>query len=250
MWKSIFASVCGTSHILTSVDCQDYCEYENLVVGNNEVLLVGISDGAGSATQSRLGAQMAVRSILSNIKNILMNNFIDFQTFTREQAEQVVEETQQYLYKIAEENLITVNDLSCTLLAACIFRNISFFFQVGDGGWVVNTDEGLISATWPFTGEYANETKFITSHDAIDYLQFSVIDRPIFAIAGFTDGLQSLILDYSQQKPHDGFFNPIFQTLLNSADISSLSNQLLEFLNSELINQRTDDDKTLFLSCQ
>ena len=63
-----------------------------------------------------------------------------------------------------------------------------------------------------------------------------------------TDGLQRLALDFSAKQPHAEFFHPLFQAIKISAKSDDLSTALKAFLNSPIINERTDDDKTLVLA--
>lgn len=244
MWQTAYSSVIGTSHLQASIPCQDYCNFKALKIGDTDVLIVGISDGAGSAQNAKIGASCAVENILINIA---LSN-ISPSDFNESIAQDLSKKTAQLLADLASENSINIKELSCTLLVAYLSSETSVFFQIGDGAWVIKTAESLKVATWPYTGEYANETKFITSPDAQEYIQFSRFDEPILAVAGFTDGIQSLILDYSTKTPHTGFFEPVFATLLNSSEKSIFSADIKSFLDSEMVNGRTNDDKTIFFA--
>ncbi|HPG40585.1 MAG TPA: PP2C family serine/threonine-protein phosphatase [bacterium] len=244
MWHKLYSSVIGTSHLRKSISCQDYCNYKTFNNGDEEFLIIGISDGAGSAIHSKLGAIIAVENIISNI----LSSKIDISYFDVSYAKEMIGKTTQLLSNIAAENRINLKEFSCTLLVAFLSSKASVFFQIGDGAWVIKTDEGTKAITWPHIGEFANETVFITSPDMFEYLQFIKVTEPIFAVAGFTDGLQSLILDFSIKAPHKGFFEPIFNSFFNLSDDLNLTENLRMFLNSEKVNNRTDDDKTIFFA--
>ena len=67
----------------------------------------------------------------------------------------------------------------------------------------------------------------------------------------FTDGIEIISFDFSSNKPHIAFFNPIFSHLLESDSFGfnkNTSDFLTGFLNSSRVNQRTDDDKTLVIA--
>ena len=64
----------------------------------------------------------------------------------------------------------------------------------------------------------------------------------------FTDGLQRLALDFAGHTPHHGFFGPLFEQLRAVNDSESLVEPFRCFLDSDRVNQRTDDDKTLVLA--
>lgn len=68
------------------------------------------------------------------------------------------------------------------------------------------------------------------------------------AVGGFSDGLQSLCLDYAKRVPHEGFFLPMIQTLRGIKNASDLNDPLKAFLDSDAVNERTDDDKTLIIA--
>ena len=64
----------------------------------------------------------------------------------------------------------------------------------------------------------------------------------------FTDGIESIAIDFSTGKPHEPFLKPMLAPLRNGSDGASLSDKLIEFLSSPAINEKTDDDKTLILA--
>jgi len=57
-----------------------------------------------------------------------------------------------------------------------------------------------------------------------------------------------LALDFSQSKAHDPFFAPLFRTVKNGPDEEVLRSALLDFMDSNRVNERTDDDKSLLLA--
>ena len=67
----------------------------------------------------------------------------------------------------------------------------------------------------------------------------------------FTDGIERIALDFSNNTPYQPFFNRMIGPLLESQNFGkdqNLSKHLSNFLNSENVNSRTDDDKTLILA--
>jgi hypothetical protein len=143
---------------------------------------------------------------------------------------------------------LDLRDMACTLLACCITDTHAVFLQLGDGAWVVAVDGRLEVVTWPESGEYANETVFITSSAFLDQSSFTVKSGRVEAVAGLSDGLQRLSLDYASRSPHQGFFLPMLETLRAAEDASDLIAPFMAFLDSDAVNQRTDDDKTLMLA--
>jgi hypothetical protein len=57
-----------------------------------------------------------------------------------------------------------------------------------------------------------------------------------------------LALDFINSQPHGRFFTPLFATLRSSGGTEGLRTALCGFLDSERVNTRTDDDKSLLLA--
>ena len=72
---------------------------------------------------------------------------------------------------------------------------------------------------------------------------------PAQRIAVFSDGLQSLALQYETKTPYEPFFAPFF-TYLETASKSDaeVEEELRDYLDSPRVNARTDDDKSLVLA--
>src|SRR5690606_20218465 len=122
--------------------------------------------------------------------------------------------------------------------------------QIGDGGVVVDTGDGLEVAVIPMSGEYANMTHFVTDEDAVNLLITKVYSEPALRVAAFTDGIQRLALNLASNTPHEPFFAPFFSGIAKATaeQAEHLNALLLKFLSSPAVNERTDDDKTLVLA--
>jgi Protein phosphatase 2C len=222
MWRVAGASVRGTSHIEFDIPCQDYCSYQRLPIGSSSGLIIAIADGAGSARFSETGARVVVDHLLK-----------------------IIDQSEATALQQGEE----LREFGCTILFALVGELASFFVQIGDGAWIVKRNDQYLAATWPSDGEYVNETTFLTSPNWAESIRCQLIDN-VSAVAGFTDGLQRLALQLDNQTVYAPFFDPLFSVLRTSEDDSSLISPLMEFLASERVSDRTDDDKTLVLACQ
>jgi hypothetical protein len=143
---------------------------------------------------------------------------------------------------------LDLRDFACTLLVAVVGDEGAVFAQLGDGAIVVNDGDSYQPVFWPQSGEYANTTNFITGADAEDCMEFQVVGRAIEDLAMFTDGLQPLALHYASRTAHSPFFAPMFESLSSTESTETLASPLSDFLNSDAVNKRTDDDKTLVLA--
>ena len=244
MWNAIKSNTIGSSHLRLNGECQDYCNLKSFKIEGKAGLGICISDGAGSAKFSRLGATLAVEYALSQ----LQAEYSDWRAIDQTWIYSLVNNTKEYLSAMAQQQNLQIKDFACTFLFAMFSEDTGVFAQIGDGCWVIGDDDNLISPTWPYTGDYANETIFLTSNNALELTQFKVINQTISYVAGFTDGLQNLLLDFVDHKPFDGFFIPFVTSLRATNDISLLNEQLTSFLSSEKVSSRTDDDKTLVIA--
>jgi hypothetical protein len=244
MWNLVGASVSGTSHVKSRLPCQDYCGHTLFDAHGEQYLAMALSDGAGSATHSQVGSRIAVQSTLSSLAEIVASQ----SELTEDLAIRVLEQARTRIEEHAESEDLSSRQLACTLLFAVISARVAYFAQLGDGGWVMRINGELLPATWPFRGEYANETFFLTSKNWREGFQFEKVAHSITAVAGFTDGIQPVALQYETRSAHAPFFNPLFKVLEKAYDGASLKPALEAFLNVEALNERTDDDKTLILA--
>ena len=139
-----------------------------------------------------------------------------------------------------------------TLLALVVTPEGGGALQIGDGLIVVSDGEdGWSWVFWPQRGEYANTTYFLTDDDALERIQVEAFPGTVTDVALMTDGLEPLALHYASKTVHDPFFSGMFRPLLQSdgeAEISPLSESLQQFLSSERVGSRTDDDVSLILA--
>jgi hypothetical protein len=242
----------GTSHQALETPCQDACQVMRLKVGDEDVLLAAIADGAGSASHSEVGSREAVQHVLKLVTRAELN----LAAVGEEQIRSWFEGVLEHLKAVAESEEVLVDELACTLLLAIVWRRGAIFGQVGDGGWVLEKDGETIVGTWPETGEYANVTVFVTSKRALtkgeegasNHLQVRRFEGSISALAGFSDGLQMLTLDYVNKVPFTRFFKAMWGPLRDAVEDTELIAPMQTMLASEMINSRTDDDKTLVLA--
>jgi hypothetical protein len=143
---------------------------------------------------------------------------------------------------------IELREFACTLLAAIVGNQGAVFSQLGDGAIIYRDGERYQTAFWPQNGEFANSTFFLTGQDFERNLMCRSVAGDFDEFAVFTDGLQPLALHYASRSVHGPFFEPMFAALRSEPTPETLESPLRIFLNSESINERTDDDKTLVLA--
>jgi hypothetical protein len=245
MWRFAAARATGSSHLRADIPCQDYFACIALPGG---ALVAAIADGAGSAAMAEQGAQIAVDTVATYLKESLEENRTDFDLLLREAAaaarNAVIDE--------AHHQGSEARSYASTLLAVVLTSEGGGAMQIGDGVVVVGDDGADWSwMFWPQRGEYANTTYFLTDENAIDRVEIDVFRGIIKDVALLSDGLESLALHYASKTVYAPFFTGMFEPLLKaegSAEIGQLSAHLERFLSSDQVRSRTDDDTSLILA--
>jgi len=259
-WKVIACSETGTSHQKLSLPCQDYANFIRVndsgkLDDKGEIIIGAVSDGAGSCKYSDIGSQLAVETALKDLadwpKYLKDRNEDSSEKILRKSADKAFKQTltkvQEAFNGEAENRKCSPKDLSCTLLVVVVTPNWLAAMQIGDGFIVIQQPESKYKLLFhPSKGEYANETTFVTASNALEMMQVEISFGAQEFICASTDGLERLAINIKDWQPHAPFFEMFKKALeIRSEDEEKLSTQ--EWLKSEEINKRTDDDKTLLL---
>ncbi len=253
MWKHVAQSLQGPSHASDGSVCQDSHLVRVLHDGGGDgaaqTIFACVADGAGSATRSDIGSALTCEAIAECATRYLESHG----NFRQLQLDNVLawcETIREKLRTAADTHGCKLRDLATTLCAAILTPEGSFFFQIGDGAITVCSNDVYGVVFWPQSGEYANVTNFITSDLFKNHLEFQATTSKISEIALFTDGIERLALNFECQTPHLPFFKPLFQAVRSSANGDNLAADLGQFLQSDSVKNRSDDDKTLILATQ
>jgi len=249
IWKVIGQSVIGSSHIQNGKTCEDALCCQLITIENeNEALIGFVSDGAGSAKYAANASQTTVKLAVGIAQNLIGSGI----EIGEEHLLALVEQVYDALNTMAKELNEPINEFSCTLLGFIILPERACFLQIGDGAIVRADATGYFTHIWwPHNGEYQNTTTFLIDDPNFPNLRTKIIEESISEVAIFTDGLQMLALNNETETVHQPFFNNLFKWLRKASDeehVSILNNKLNEYLAGDIINNRTDDDKTLFLA--
>ena len=144
----------------------------------------------------------------------------------------------------------SIDDLACTLLVVIATPTWVAAMQIGDGFIVVRPEqEDRILLFPPDKGEYINETTFVTSANALNGMKVGVFSGKPEFICASTDGLERVAIRISDYTPFTPFFQPLEEYLQETSNPEQSDEYLMSFLDSDRLNARTDDDKTLLLCC-
>jgi serine/threonine protein phosphatase PrpC len=240
----VAASATGSQHIQHDEEGQD-----SFFVGSrlDGALIAVAADGAGSAQHGKEGSTLAVNALVSSIVEAVLPVSDDDWHNTMLTW---LEDVRYALQARAKSQDYSLYDLSSTLLAVIVTLTHIVALQVGDGAIVIKENKNdFVFATHAFHGEYAGETIFITSDDYASSVSTAIITRQEKTdIAIMTDGLESVAIEQKANRVFAPFFTELFH-FVRTSDTSTQQKclQLTDFLSSERINQRTNDDKTLIL---
>lgn len=250
-WRILGVSAIGSAHVGGTLPCQDACAIASVQLpGGEPAVILVAADGAGSAPHGEEGARLACGRWIELVTSYLTEGGM-VGAVSRLQADDWCWEVRESIRQEAEAADTTAREYACTLVAALVGPDATAAFQVGDGAIVVaDPSLGYRPVFWPQRGQYANMTHFVTEPDAVDRLAFELLSEPTDEIALLTDGLQSLALHYATETAYAPFFEHMFRPLraVPATDLDPLRLALADYLGSEIVSRRTDDDKTLVLA--
>ena len=267
-WSWIAASSTGTSHLKHDLPLQDAQACAVVPVNSDsqtcdaEWFVAVACDGAGSASHGRQGAIITFRTIRQAARRHLAAASLPSASSLQEprltasalpSAETVrtwAGEARQRIKAAAQRRGLSARDFACTLVLALSNGQETLVAHIGDGGIVARLADGGTwqALSWPDHGEYASTTRFVTDEPPAP-LRTNITRQAIDALALFSDGIERMVLDMATQTPFARFFSTMAAPLPKEpGKAHTLSGQLKAYLDSEAVNSRTDDDKTLVMA--
>lgn len=240
------ASVTGTGHLRRGIERQDQV-FHRTEAGFS---IAVVSDGAGSAPNSALGALVTTRTVTvaATWRLLQMACPPDAEALGDILTGATVA-ARRSLELMASQTGEPLGSYANTLLLAIQTESLLGAVQIGDGGIVVSDCQvGYRLFTSPQRGEYANQTTFITSRDWRESLELRVQEERPRNLAMFSDGLQNLVIESATEQPFRPFFNNVFQWLEKQSDPRKAETELASLLRSPRVTAKSDDDITLLLA--
>ena len=244
-WNIIGASVQGTAHIKSNLPCQDAHNYK---IVQDLAVILAVADGLGSALKSHEGARLATNIAVATIESTITENIpVDEESWIQV-IRNSFSQTQSKLKAYAEENNTSLREYGTTLIVVVVTDEFLAIGHIGDGSAVaLFEDESLVTICPPQKTEYINQVAPLTLPNALEIARFSVQKTKIKSLAIFSDGIQHLSINNLDHTPYVGFFIPLFNQISMIEDSYAASQSLADFLASERVCSKTDDDKTLIL---
>ncbi|MEL6988184.1 MAG: PP2C family serine/threonine-protein phosphatase, partial [Bacteroidota bacterium] len=217
-YKIFGASLRGRSHAHKGTYRDDHFIIKAL---EQDVLLLAVADGAGSAKYSRQGSELACNACFDSIANNLQEKYPDFvadlkaidfgnEALPRSASDMLydviangVKDARDKLIRFSKEQEHELKDYSTTFLITLITkledRYCIVSYGIGDGVIALVGEEKVDVLNKPDGGAFAGQTRFLTMSDAIS----EVYDRIQIK---FKDHISDLFL------MTDGVSDPFFET--------------------------------------
>jgi hypothetical protein len=240
-------SVRGRNHDLSGLPCQDY----SLQYSDDDISLVVVSDGAGTAEFADYGAKAlcgaVAEELIKNRRQYFPNKRLaDASSST---SGRLSRKHRKLFSAIYTEFLNTVRNFNCknarfkdfsaTCLFACVSKGNFIAAHIGDGVIGIQRRNSLDVLSSPENGEFVNSTYFITSNDAAQH--FRVYTGPVKPITGFvlmSDGAAESLYDSDNSR-----LAPVVTKIVDESEQNNdgFRDDLLTSMET-VIKQATGDD--------
>lgn len=227
MWEISSASVAGPYHVRNGDVNQD--SMGSRAFGDS--LAIVAADGAGSLDLSHIGSALAVETTLNSLAEA------DPTLPIADRLERAVMAAREALWRHPEKARI-----GCTLAVVLLTPNGHGAAVVGDAFAVLRDADGCLELVGsPPDGEYANQTKFLTSSDVEVQLVSGV--GKLSGAAVSTDGLEYVAIQGGVAFP--GFWDAIFRwgSTPGGFDVLQIFRRMEE-------DGRLEDDATLVVAME
>jgi serine/threonine protein phosphatase PrpC len=162
----------GLSHKKRNIECQDCLSYKYLEDGT---LILGLSDGAGSAKYAKEASTSNVNAIIRFFSKNSVEDFIELEK--EEQINQIL----SYCFNELSESAKAIGDLnvreySATLLFTVIKENTIIYGHIGDGAiYAVDKEYKCCYFSEPENKDSSRKTYFTVSQNASEHLYIDVM---------------------------------------------------------------------------
>ncbi len=274
-WLIAGATVTGSSHKRNERPNQD-SYYFQCSEGKVPTAILAVADGAGSAPHSAEGSQIAVATAVTTIAKELRkgtrrkfrHSWLTKRNWPRTSKQsrtprprttitilrRAMREAYRAVANHAQAQDRAPDDYASTLLLAVASPQWIVAAQIGDGAIVaINSDQKqALTLCDSHSGEYANETVFITSkasRQGRNAYTGQVGAEEYDSVGITTDGLEHLALKMPERQAHIGFWSPMVRWL-NDSGPDETERNLYSLLGSQRVQGRSSDDLTILLAAQ
>ncbi len=214
-WISAYGSVIGSSHIAQEIACQDVC----YVFPLHNSLVTIVADGAGSAANSHLGANVVCMQLAYHLEDVLlkeewfMRDVLPRPQDWEQISTQILATVRFEIERYSINKELPYPSLASTVIFAVTMTNGLLVGHIGDGrAGYCNFDDEWFPMITPFKGELANETVFITSDiwnegGMAKYIETRVIESDVKAFCLLTDGCEKAAFECNLYEEETKMFH-------------------------------------------
>lgn len=227
-------AVQGRGHMKEGIPCQDKTAARE-EFGTRCIVL---ADGAGSARLSHFGAAAVVESVAE----ILCREFESFYEAAApaDVTNAILDTLHVRLHEVAKAHECELTDLASTLLFAASNGGRYILGQLGDGCIAFSREGEVKLVAKPEKGEFANQTRFITSAHSERY--FRLFKGDLGSIDGFvlmSDGAAESLYQRNTDTVAPLVRKLIITTFCKNSEW--LQNAVRSIFDREIIQKTTDD---------
>lgn len=249
-WRWAGASSTGTSHAKTDLPCQDRASCLRVSTERGPALVAVVSDGAGSASEAGRGAAIVCSQLQRRARAYLRIGRA-LRDLDQETVADWIDSIRERIGASATARGLLPRDYAATLIAVLIEPDHAVTIHVGDGAAVLRKqhDQEWLVPSWPYHGQFASTTRFVVD-DPQAQTVLTHVEATIDRFAVFSDGIEYLVLDFQSKTAPGPFFERLVAPLTTQVGFGRdrmLSRHLRNYLNSKVVCDETDDDKTLIL---
>ena len=253
-WRVAAATAAGSSHTRDGLPNQDAVAHRLVKTGRGQVAIIAVADGAGSAQRSDEGSRLAVATAVDALSKGIERKPAAgrVEHLASSLVRTAIKRARNSVVRHARRENVEPRELASTLIVAVASERLITAAQVGDGAVVAFNlcDGSARTLCAAHTGEYANETTFITSrtrpHRVASVGHAAGSDYDTLAL--ITDGLQNLALTMPERAAFMGFWNPMLHDLAQTDEPEVVPDRLHGFIGGERVQSRTSDDVTIAMA--
>lgn len=227
----------GTRHRAHQLPCHDF---GTLAKPTRTSVVGSVAEGAVQGRLSHVGAQIAAKSAADALDEIARTGAVPDEDDLR----RILKRVRLVLVREAAERNCNLADLATTLIAFALTPDRIAALQIGNGFLIAASP----ARPYHSIGDSgSSDTRYVTDDEAEDAVSIAMDEGPVSFVAAGTDGLRGLSLSADDGRPHTSFLRPLNRYISTAESDDEIHLGIREFLRSDHLAERIDDDMTLML---
>lgn len=248
-WVAAADFRCGKDEQHRSHPCQDYGMVEHL---DDKMMIGAVASGAPNAARAHVGARLAVRTALDNLRHsrALANDATSDPTGASAQMlfDGVMTAIQDELRRAVADHVAPTQAFAATLSVFVAKRTGLAAMRIGGGSIVSRGQSGDYSVLFG-EGPAARDAEngYITDRDPTARMRITVQEGPVDFLCAASAPLDRLSKPGRNGTPKMDFFRPLDRYASVAPDDVEVHRGIRTFLRSDRVHKRLDQDFALAL---